>query len=232
MTPEERETRRSALGLSGCVFLFVGRLWQGKGLDELFTAYRELESQMGDKVSLLIVGDGIDEARYRSMFSSLPRVVLPGFIQPVELPQWYALADSLVFPTHGDPNGLVVEEAFAAGLPVIVSDAAGDIHQRVPDGVAGYVFPVGSADELRQSMAKVAIDPVGRQVMADRVVELVSSKSVEGYAADFDEFITEVLSRPPRGGIAADLSGVIGRVVLALARLQKWRSALYVVRED
>jgi glycosyltransferase involved in cell wall biosynthesis len=230
MTPEEREARRSALGLSGCVFLFVGRLWQGKGLDELFTAYRKLELQMGDKVSLLVVGDGVDQTRYRPLFESLPRVVLPGFVQPVELPQWYALADCLVFPTHGDPNGLVVEEAFAAGLPVIVSDAAGDIHQRVPEGVAGYVFAVGSADELYRSMAKMAMDPVHRQSMADRAVELVKSKSVEGYAADFDEFVAEVVSRPPRRGFAARLSRVIGWAVLSLARLQQWRPAPYVVR--
>ena len=109
------------------MFVFVGRLWRGKGLDELLTAYRNLEAEVGDKISLLIIGDGVDERHYRRLFEPLPRVVMPGFVQPAELPGWYALADCLVFPTHGDPNGLVVEEALAAGLPVIVSDAAGDI---------------------------------------------------------------------------------------------------------
>ena len=176
MTPEERATRRSAVGPSGCVFLFAGRSWRGKNLDELFTAYRNLESQLEDKVSLLIVGDGVDEARCRRLFDSLPRVVLPGFVQPVELPQWSALADCLVFPTHGNPKGPVVEDAFAAGLPVTVSDAAGDVCQRVPEGDAGYVFPVGSADGLHRSMAKWAMDPVNRRTIANRAVELVRSK--------------------------------------------------------
>ena len=61
------------------------------------------------------------------------------------------------------PNGLVVEEALAAGLPVIVSDAAGDIASRVPEGIAGYVFPVGEASEpLRKRMVRVARSPALR----------------------------------------------------------------------
>jgi len=80
--------------------------------------------------------------------------VLPGFAQPVELSQRSALTDCLVSLTHGDPNAPVVEEAFAAGLLAIVSDAAGNARQRLAARVAGYVFPVGSADGLNQSMAK------------------------------------------------------------------------------
>jgi glycosyltransferase involved in cell wall biosynthesis len=49
----------------------------------------------------------------------------------------------------------VVEEALAAGLPVIVSDAAGDIRARVPESV-GRVFPVGDADALAAAMEALA----------------------------------------------------------------------------
>ena len=231
MSPQEREIRRRALGLTGCVFLFVGRLWRGKGLDELFAAYRDLIPRFGQEVSLLIIGNGVDEARYRELFGRLPRVVFAGFVQPADLPQWYALADCLVFPTHGDPNGLVVEEAMAAGLPVIVSDAAGDIRHRVPDGVAGYIFSVGSAVELHESMAKLAIDPVSRKAMADRAVERVRSKSAEGYAADFEAFATQSMRCPSRRNVASFLSSVVGWLVLSLAKLQGWQPAPYVVRE-
>ena len=140
------------------------------------------------------------------------------------------LSDCLVFPTHGDPNGLVVEEAMAAGLPVIVSDAAGDIHQRVPNGVAGYIFPVGSAAGLCDSMTKMAVDTVSAKAMADRALELVGSKSVEGYAEDFVAFVDDVVRRPARQGLASRLSRIIGRVVLSVARLQHWQSAPHVTR--
>jgi glycosyltransferase involved in cell wall biosynthesis len=232
MPPEERESRRAALGLSGCVFIFVGRLWEGKGLDELWAAYRDLDLELGEKVSLLVVGDGVDEVRYRPLFGSLPRAVLPGFVQPADLPEWYALADCLVFPTHGDPNGLVVEEAFAAGLPVIVSDAAGDIHRRVPEGVAGFVVSVGSDQALRQAMAKIATGASARQAMARHVVQAVQDKSVEGYATDFTAFIDDVMQRPPRRGLAASLSIAMGYLVLTIAKLQRWRPASYVSPGD
>jgi len=219
----EREARRQELGLSGCVFLYVGRLWQGKGLDELLTAYRNLEVELGDKVSLLVVGDGVDEAHYRHLFTSLPRVVMPGFIQPAELPHWYALADCLVFPTHGDPNGLVVEEALAAGLPVIVSDAAGDIRSRVPEGIAGYVFPVGSANDLQDRMGRVARTPGLRPPP-----ELTATKSVQGYATDFEAFVADVMSHDRRSGLAAGVCALLGHLALLVARLQRWRPAPYV----
>ncbi len=224
----EREERRRSLGLTGCVFVYVGRLWQGKGLDEIFTAYSNLDAQLGEKVSLLIVGDGVDESHYRRLFASLPRVVMPGFIQPAELPLWYALADCLVFPTHGDPNGLVVEEALAAGLPVIVSDAAGDIRRRVPEGVVGHVFPVGSVSDLQEQMGGVALDPAVRSAMAHRAPEVVASKSDAGYAADFEAFVTDVLGRPQRSGLAAGVCRVLGHLAMLVARLQRWRPAPYV----
>ena len=224
----EREARRRSLGLSGCVFLYVGRLWQGKGLDEIFTAYSNLEAHLGEKTSLLIVGDGVDEPHYRRLFASLPRVVMPGFIQPAELPRWYALADCLVFPTHGDPNGLVVEEALAAGLPVIVSDAAGDIRRRVPEGVVGHVFPVGSVRDLQERMSRVALDPVVRSALARRAPEVAASKSDEGYAADFEAFVTDVMGHRQRSGPAAGVCRVLGHLAMLVARLQGWRPAPYV----
>jgi glycosyltransferase involved in cell wall biosynthesis len=227
----ERKEQRRALGLSGCVFMFVGRLWQGKGLDELLIAYRNLASELDDQVSLLVVGDGVDEAHYRQLFASLPRVVMPGFIQPAELPRWYALADCLVFPTHGDPNGLVIEEALAAGLPVIVSDAAGDVRRRVPDGVVGHVVPVGSAYDLQDAMGKLALDPAVRAVMAKGAPGLVAAKSDQGYAMDFEAFVADVLRHPRRSGLAARVCRLLGHAAVLAARLQRLLPASYVATE-
>ena len=221
--PPTHEEQRRSLGVSGCVFVYVGRLWKGKGLDELLTAYRNLEGELGIKVSLLVIGDGVDQSHYRELFMSLPRVVMPGFVQPAELPGWYALADCLVFPTHGDPNGLVVEEALAAGLPVIVTDAAGDIGSRVPEGVAGYVIPVGSADALQERMGRIARSPA-----LHPSPELTASKSVEGYATDFEAFVAEITTREARSGLAARVCRLLGHFSMLVARLQRWQPAPYV----
>ena len=225
---DERDRRRRELNLQGCVFVFVGRLWSGKGLDELFTAYRRLSvAEKRDDISLLVIGDGVEEDRYKSIACSLPRVSCVGFVQPAELPQWYALADCLVLPTHGDPNGLVVEEAFAAGLPVICSDAAGDIHRRLPHGEAGFVFPMGSQTALSEYMRRLADDAHLRTSMAGRARELAAARTDEQYAADFNRFVRMMLEAPPRRGGAASVTKMLGSGLLVAARVLGWSAAPY-----
>jgi glycosyltransferase involved in cell wall biosynthesis len=196
----ERELVRRELHLSGCVFICVGRLWRGKGLDDLFDAYGALEGQ-GSAVSLLLVGDGTDEARYRQLVQDrgLRGVVFAGFLQQDELPRLYAAADVLVFPTLGDPNGLVVEEAMASHLPVISSNSAGDIQTRLPEGVAGHVVPTRDAVSLRERMADLAKDPKLRAQMGEAAASIVAAKGHEGYAEDFERFVEGVLHMPRVG---------------------------------
>jgi glycosyltransferase involved in cell wall biosynthesis len=195
MPTAERQARREKLGLTGCVFIYVGRIWTGKGLDELFAAYRQLRATRDD-ISLLVTGDGVDYERYVASESSVPGVRFTGFIQPALLPDWYAIADVLVFPTHGDPNGLVIEEALAAGLPVIVSDAAGDIKARVPASV-GCVFPVGDVDALSRAMGALA-DPKIRNSMAARAYRWVAQKHDDRYAEDLALFVQHLAAQPRR----------------------------------
>lgn len=197
MPAGEREARRERLGLTGCVFLYVGRIWTGKGLDELFAAYRQLRATRDD-ISLLVAGDGVDSDRYVASESSVPGIRFAGFVQPAVLPELYAIADVLVFPTHGDPNGLVVEEALAAGLPVIVSDAAGDIKARVPASV-GRVFPVGDVQALTSAMRALA-EPRARKPMADQAHRWVAHKHDDRYAEDLARFVQDLTARPRRLG--------------------------------
>jgi len=214
MTPEERQRRRAELGLQGCTFIYVGRIWQGKGLDDLVQAYIAL-CQRHDDVSLLLVGNGVDEARYRAMTEGVPGVVFGGYVQGQDLPQVYALADVLVFPTLGDPHGLVVEEAFAAGLPVICTENAGDIRLRLPDGEAGYVVPIQDAATLAERMGRLAADPALRQRMAERAWQIVQPQAHEAYARDFEAFVEAVLRTPPRRTPVAWFARAVGGLLLA-----------------
>ena len=187
----------------------MGRIWAGKGLDELFAAYRQVRA-LRDDISLLIVGDGVDRERYVGRESAMPGVVFAGFVQPAELPEWYALCEVLVFPTHGDPNGLVVEEALAAGLPVIVSDAAGDIRARVPESV-GRVVPVGDAGALAGAMEALA-EPAVRDPMARRAPAWVAGKHDERYAEDLVRFARDLMASPRRRTRYRAACATIGRL--------------------
>lgn len=187
-----RETgAREEAGLSGCVFLHAGRLRREKGLDELFAAYRRLRAD-GVEASLLLVGDGHHEARYRAMAHGLPGVVFAGFVQPADLPRWYGLADVLVFPTLGDTYGYVVEEGMAASLPVIASDHAGEIRVRLREGETGFVVPAGDPDALYERMKTLAAAPILRRRMGAAAFEAVRERDNDWWAARFEEFVTRV----------------------------------------
>ena len=110
----QRSATRAELSIRGVSFLYVGRLWSGKGLDYLIDAFRTFVSTTGLEATLVLAGDGPDEARLRrrALDEGL-NVIFPGFYQRDRLARIYAAADIFVFPTLGDPFGHVVEEAMS-----------------------------------------------------------------------------------------------------------------------
>ena len=116
-----RELSRQEIGLEGTTFIYVGRFWWGKGINYLLEAFEIVQRNSTKPVSLLLVGDGQEEIKLRRTCTErgIRNVFFTGFLQKPDLPHYYALADVFVFPTLGDPYGLVVDEAMACGLPVI-----------------------------------------------------------------------------------------------------------------
>jgi glycosyltransferase involved in cell wall biosynthesis len=201
------------------VFIYVGRLWSGKGVDDLFTAYERL-AETGVDASLLLLGDGPDEQHYRERASRLARVVFGGFVQAKDIPAYYSLADAMTFPTLGDPHGLVVEEAMAAGLPVICSDAAGDIEARLPPSV-GRVVPVRNARALEGAMRELASDLALRERMGRAAAATAAYRTHDRYAEDFESFVTETLARPARRGPAPGAARLAGRALAFASRARE-----------
>jgi glycosyltransferase involved in cell wall biosynthesis len=193
-----REDLRAELGLLGTVFLYVGRLWWGKGLDTLLDAYRDLRGE-GAEAALVLAGDGPDAERLRrrTQVERIPDVVLAGFREGLELVALYGAADAFVFPTLGDPYGLVVEEAMAAGLPVVSSSAAGEIRSRVREGESGYVVSPEDGRALRERMARL-LDPGVRRRLGETARASVADRTPETWAARFEEAVSQALSFPRR----------------------------------
>jgi glycosyltransferase involved in cell wall biosynthesis len=162
----ERNRIRAELGVSGVVFLYVGRLWWVKGTRPLLAAHESVARGLPDGTSLLLVGDGPDEDLIvrRSELDRLP-VKPAGFRQKAELPRMFSAGDVFVFPSLGDTYGLVVDEAMAAGLPVISTTAVGEIGERVVDGVNGYLVPPDDPAAIAAAMRRLADDPALRSEM-------------------------------------------------------------------
>jgi glycosyltransferase involved in cell wall biosynthesis len=184
----DREPRRQELGLRGVTYLYVGRLWSGKGVDHLLHAFGLLQQRLDEEVSLLLVGDGVDEQRLRELSERLRlrNVVFVGFIQKPELPGWYTLADVFVFPTLGDPYGLVLDEAMACSMPIVTSTEVGEISQRVMDGINGYIVPPENSLSLADRMELLARDPALRARMGAAAYSRVQNQGPERWAEAFE----------------------------------------------
>jgi glycosyltransferase involved in cell wall biosynthesis len=189
---------RQRLGLKGCVFLYVGRLWAGKGVEHLIEAFHRVQGSSAESVSLLLVGDGPAEMALREACRArgLRNVAFAGFVQKEELPRFHAAADAFVFPTLGDPYGLVVDEAMASGLPVISTSAAGEIHQRVLEGVNGYVVPPADSQALARRMLALARDAGARESMGKKSRTLIAGNTPQAWARDFERLVHAVLAVP------------------------------------
>jgi glycosyltransferase involved in cell wall biosynthesis len=192
----DRQALRRRLALSGITFIYVGRLWRGKGVDYLLDAFEYVSKQSLEEVSLLLIGDGVEQGRLRRRCNdrSLRNVTFTGFKQKADLPSYYAVSDVFVFPTLGDPYGLVVDEAMACSLPIISTSAAGEIRERVEEGVNGYIVPPKDGGGLANRMLTLVRDPLLREEMGRRSQAKVKEHTAENWAKDFERIVESLLS--------------------------------------
>jgi UDP-glucose:(heptosyl)LPS alpha-1,3-glucosyltransferase len=121
-TEQEKCAARLQLGLpeAGHCILFVGNDYRKKGLPALLQALSQLPAGR----FLAVVGNADQIAEFRPQVQSLglrDRVFFLGALSDVSVA--YRAADCLAHPTLEDTFGMVVLEAMAHGLPVVVSDA-------------------------------------------------------------------------------------------------------------
>jgi len=131
-------------------FLFVGRYIPQKGLDTLATAYVKYCAQVSDPWSLVCAGAGPLESTLQKAGAQLK-----GFVQPDLLPGLMHQCACFVLPSVFEPWGVVVQEAAASGLPLILSAACGAGDHLLKHGQNGFVFPAGDADQLCKAMLRV-----------------------------------------------------------------------------
>jgi glycosyltransferase involved in cell wall biosynthesis len=180
---QQADFHRRSLGLPSRFFLFVGRLVKEKGIFDLLDAYRALPAGLRREIGLVFVGDGPAYAELVRRAGDDGLILVVGFAQREGLASYYALADALVFPTHTDPWGLVVNEAMACGLPVICSDAAGCAEDLVQGCRNGRIVPAGDVAQLSGAMTEIATSGESLVGMGERSRERIQSYSPEFCAA-------------------------------------------------
>ena len=90
------------------------------------------------------------------MLKNRPGVEDVGFVQPNVLPELMARSGVFVLPSRKEPWGVVVQEAAAAGLPLISSDAVGASVHLLQEHYNGWLFPSGSTESLASLLRTAA----------------------------------------------------------------------------
>jgi glycosyltransferase involved in cell wall biosynthesis len=149
-----------------CTFLYAGRLDPEKGLDVLLEAFRDVPGE------LLLAGSGTEGERLRALASE--RVRFLGALDRDALAPVYAAADAFVLPSRSEPWGMVLNEAAAAGLPLVATEGVGAAHDLIEDGVNGFRVPVDDVGALAAALRRLAEDPQLRNdagLASRRIVE-------------------------------------------------------------
>jgi glycosyltransferase involved in cell wall biosynthesis len=150
-------------------FLFVGRLERLKGVDEILPHFR------GDgPYDLLVLGTGTHEAELRRQAEGLPRVRFIGWVSQDDLHRYYRSALGVVVPSVTyETFGIVVIEALAQGVPVIVNNL-GALPEVVKETGGGLVY--STQEELHGQLERLSEDADLRAELAKRGRQSVVEK--------------------------------------------------------
>lgn len=186
--------QRLGLALEAPVALFVGRLLALKGLDDLFAAWPRVVAAE-PKARLLIAGDGERRAQVEAMAAADPTIRPLGRLSGEDVWRAYAAADLVVAPSRFEPWGLVVNEAMAAGAPLVVTDVFGCVGDLARNEETALVVASERPQELARAMSRLIGDPALRLRLAGRARRLISGWTIEAQAKNIASIWRRALAK-------------------------------------
>jgi glycosyltransferase involved in cell wall biosynthesis len=202
----EQETRRQ-LGLPEKYFLASARFVGKKNLPRLIRAYARYRAlaEKPEIWKLVLLGDGPLRETLNSQLSTLnlcDHVLLPGFKQYDELPAYFGLAGAFVHASMTEQWGLVVNEAMASGLPVLVSNRCGCAADLVQEGVNGFTFDPCDSEQLANLMLKISAFNFPLSDFGSESRRIISAWAPEQFANGLRDAVAVALKNPrPRAGL-------------------------------
>ncbi|MBN2713020.1 MAG: glycosyltransferase family 4 protein [Planctomycetes bacterium] len=171
--------------------LFVGEVGVRKGPLYLLKAWDKLNLHNAE---LRLIGPVRDE--FRMVAGKLlhrPDIKAEGFDPKSE--RWYRRSDILVLPSIEEGFGMVVTEAMASGMPVVVSENVG-ASDVVADGKNGYVFPVRDVDAIAEKIETLYRDHELRREMGRQALNTARANRWDTYSSG----VVDALSAVARKG--------------------------------
>jgi len=190
---------RAELGIpdQAPILLFVGRLIDAKRPLDALTAFRQ--TQGAHDGVFVIVGDGDGMAALREAAAGDPRILFTGWLKdPAVIAGLMSISAAMILPSSHEPWGAVVNEAMAAGTPVISSDRVGAATELVRDGENGYLVAVGDVAGYAEAIGQLLSDPA----LAQRLGAAARATAIE----QGEEYAAKNLIAGAEGAITAHAS--------------------------
>jgi glycosyltransferase involved in cell wall biosynthesis len=179
--PDEagRLALRDAYGISEGTFVVLarGRLVEDKGFDDLLRAFAQLPPELnGRSLLLVIAGEGPLEEGLRNLTTELQLWDRVQWLGKQDLQDFFLLSDLFVCPSHEDPQGNVILDAWSYGLPV-VSTATTGAKELIEDQISGLLAEPGNPLSLAgrldaaitaSRMARMGLAEAGSSIVARR----------------------------------------------------------------
>jgi len=177
------------------VFLCAGQMIERKGVDVLLEAFQQIAGDCPD-TALLLVGDGplLGELQSSVPPTLVNRVQFAGGVSYEELPAHFRAADAFVLPTRHDGWGVVLNEACAAGLPIISTNAAGAARDMVTEGHNGFLVDRDDVSGLADHLVTLARRPEMRSAFGEHALTIAEQFSLEAGVNSFHEHVEVVLA--------------------------------------
>mgnify|MGYP006281243863 CR=1 FL=1 len=223
------QSLHAARNLPHNYFMACCRFIEKKNLSRLLTAYatyrQRAERNGGSPWSLVLVGDGPLRGALEKQVQDLglaKAVRFPGFCQYEDLPVYYGLARAFVHVSTHEQWGLVVNEAMAAGLPVLVSERCGCTPDLVVDDRNGYTVDPYASDEIARGLHRLAHEGGNLEQMGHESRQIIDHWTPQTFARNMGKAAEAARVASLDGGLSWPRQALLHGLMWKEAPLPSW----------
>jgi glycosyltransferase involved in cell wall biosynthesis len=179
---EERSRIRENLDVDKDAVLFavVAQLEDHKGVREAAKAFSRVQRQMEDiPISIVFIGDGSLKNELQSEWGQNSQMRFVGHQDPIQVRLWLWASDVFLLPTKNDPNPLSVIEAAFVGLPLVVSDQAGNAPELV-NSETGILLSSPTVEHISKALVEMSRLPPENRIRMGKNALLLAEKEFSG----------------------------------------------------
>lgn len=173
LTPSEEKSLKDKLKITenAKVIISVAKFSEREAPWDLVKAFSLIKDM---NLHLLLVGDGPIRNDLEEYVNNnfINNVTFAGYVKYPELPKFYGISDLFVHTSNNEPWGVSVQEAMAAGLPVITSEFVGSSSDLIDEDKNGFTYNAGDTQELKEKLLNaLSLNPMEVKKTNDIIID-------------------------------------------------------------